>query len=139
MAPVQPIINEDFFIYEVDFLAVAAGAQAPQGTIQIQADSQFEWLKAAQFSDIAGAAETESGAVIPLATIQINDGTSGRNLFSNAVPIGNVFGSGRIPFVLPRGRIFQPTSIITVTVANYSAATAYNIRLSFIGRKLFRR
>jgi len=136
-APQKVYAGEDFFTYEADFLAVANGVSAPQQTITIQADSDFELLKLAQFTDVAGASEAEATAIIPLATLLIQVGSSGRNLMNNAVPIGNLFGSGRIPMVLPRGRIFQAQTIITLTYANYSAATTYNTRLSFIGRKLY--
>lgn len=133
----NPYSGEDYFVYELDFLNVAAGATAPQGTITIQADSDFELLKLSQMSDIAGAAQVDSTVVIPLATVNIQAGNSGRNLMNNPVPVGSFFGSGRIPSVLPRGRIFKAQTIITVTYANYSAVTTYNTRLSFIGRKLY--
>jgi hypothetical protein len=136
-APQKVYAGEDFFVYEADFLAVAAATSAPQQTITIQADSDFELLKLSQVSDIAGAVETEATAVLPLATLLIQVGSSGRNLMINPVPIPNLFGSGRIPMVLPRGRIFQAQTTITLTYTNYSAATTYNTRLSFIGRKLY--
>jgi hypothetical protein len=56
---------------------------------------------------------------------------------SGAVPVVNLFGIGEIPFILPVPRIFKARSSITVAVANFSAATTYNLRLSFIGTKLF--
>lgn len=139
MATVSPYEGEDYFVYEVDFLAVAALSSAPQQSITIQADSDFELLKLAQFTDVAGAIQTESTAIIPLATILVQAGNSGRNLMNNPVPVGSFFGSGRIPMVLPRGRMFKAQTIITLTYANYSAATVYNTRLSFIGRKLYLR
>ncbi len=129
--------GEDYFVYEVDFLAVAAATTAPQQTLTIQADSDFELLKLLQTSDIAGAAETLSTLVVPLATINIQVGNSGRFMSSNPVPIGSFFGYGGIPIVLPRGRIFAAQTTLTLTYANYSAATTYNTRLSFIGRKLY--
>lgn len=127
---------EDFFTYETDFAALANGATATNN-IQVQADSDFKWLKATAAADIAGAPQTESSIVIPLVTILITDTGSGRQLMSAPVPIADIFGIGQLPFILPLPRIFRARSSISVTVANYSAATTYNLRLSFIGTKIF--
>ncbi|MDE2019680.1 MAG: hypothetical protein KGJ13_05045 [Patescibacteria group bacterium] len=127
---------EDFFIYEIDASALAAGGVF-NGNIQILADSDFRWTKFAGFADIAGAAQTDSGRVIPLVTVNIVDTGSGRNLMSSAVPWGAYIGSGTLPFILPVPRIFKARTNIAVTMTNYSAATTYNLRLSFIGSKIF--
>jgi len=127
---------EDFTVYELDFSALANGTSAT-GNIQIQADSDFKLVKTTYMADIATAAQTDSSRVIPLCTITITDTGSGRQLTSAAVPIPNIFGTGLIPFILPVPRIFKARSNIAITVANYSAATTYNLRLSFIGTKLF--
>ncbi len=127
---------EDFFVYEVDFAALAVGANQ-NGNIQIQADADFKLIKLAQFSDIAGAVETESSAVLPLATLQIVDSGSGRQLFFLPAPIPSLFGTGRLPFIMPIPRIFKARSNIAFAVTNFSNATTYNIRLSLIGTKIF--
>lgn len=127
---------KDFFIYEIDFAALAPAASAT-AQLAVQADADFIWSKAAQMSDIAAAAETVSSQVIPLASVLITDSGAGRQLMNTAVPIFNIFGNGQIPFILPRPRIFRSQSVVTVQVTNYSAATTYNIKLSFIGEKGF--
>ena len=126
----------DFFVYETDFSALAAGtSQTSNFTIQQEADF---WLsKITLTADIAAGAQTDSTRVIPLATILINDTGSGRNLMSSAVPLASIFGTGGLPFILPRQRIFVASSVVNITLTNYSAATDYNIRLSFIGEKAF--
>lgn len=128
--------SEDFTVYELDFLAVAPAATA-NNAIQIQADSAFRWTKSAFYATIANAAFTLSAIPIPSMTIQIVDTGSGRQLFNAAVPVTNVFGRGELPFINPVGRIFKERSSIAVTVANFDAAVTYNLRLSFIGTKLF--
>jgi len=127
----------DFFVYEVDFSALAAGASAT-GQFSVQAEADFLLTKTAYFADIAAAAETVSSQVIPLVTVMINDTGSGRNLMSTAVPVGSMFGRGDLPFILPRQRLFVASSVVNITVTNFSAATAYNLKLSFIGEKAFK-
>lgn len=126
------------FIYEMDFGALAAGANA-NGNIQIQADADFKWIKSTYFCDLAGAAQTESTKVIPLETVQINDSSTGANLFSAAVPVPSYFGRGELPFILPVPYIFKARSSLSFTLTNYSAGTLYtNTRLSLIGCKIYR-
>lgn len=132
------IVVKDFFAYEVDFSALASGVTAT-GSVNIQADSGFLVQKMAVFADIAAAIQTDSSRVIPLCTCQLTDTGSGRNLFSTEVPIPSVFGQGNLPFILPQPKLFSPKSTLSVTITNFSAATTYNIRLSFIGQKVFYR
>lgn len=133
-APGAPRVQfvEDFFIYQLDLLAVGLGVTV-NGNFQIQADSDFKLIKLTQWADdTAGAFVAD-----PLLALQINDSGAGRNLFSVPVPVKNVFGEGDLPFILPIPRIFKARSNIAVTLQNFSPATAYNVRLSFIGTKIF--
>ncbi len=135
-------IKKDFYVYEEDFTtgtnnAVAAGATAT-GNINIQADSDFVLQKLTYFADISAAVQTDSSRVIPLMTAQIKDTGSGRDLFEVALPVSNVFGTGVLPFILPTPKLFLARSTIAITVTNFSASTTYNLRLSFIGYKVFR-
>lgn len=132
------IIAKDFFIYQLNFGSLAAGASLT-GNFTIDADSDFRLEKLTYFSEIAGGAQTDSTRVIPLVTALITDSGSGRQLSNIAVPISNVFGTGEIPFILGTPRILAARSNITVTIANFSASTTYSsIRLSFIGTKLYK-
>lgn len=126
----------DFFTYEVDFNALANGNSDTQNFV-VDNDSDFLLTKLTMFADIAGAAQTDSSRIIPLATIVINDTGSGRNLMDSAVPLPSIFGSGALPFILPRQRVIASRSVVNVTLSNFSAATTYNIRLSFVGEKAF--
>lgn len=130
------VILRDFFVYEVNFLALLAGTQAT-GNINIQADSDFELNKLALFADIAGAAQTYETRVVPLVNLQITDSGSGRNLLEPDVPAPNIFGRGELAFILTNPKTFSSKSTITITATNFSAATDYNLRLSFIGTKVF--
>lgn len=127
---------EDYFVYNINFLALLSGASA-NGNIQIQADSHFKWISAVYHADIANAAFTANTRPIPNVTIQITDSGSGRQLVSAPVPIGDVFGTGQLPYLLPIPRIFMARSSIAFAVANFDAVVDYNLRIELIGTKLF--
>lgn len=131
-------VARDFYVYEEDFAeADLTSGSTVNGSIQISADSDFVWLKGAMFADLAGAAQTESSRVIPLVTVQLIDTGSGRNLLETAAPVSSIFGTGELPFVMPIPRLFFARSTIQVQVSNFSAATDYGLRLSFIGYKAY--
>ena len=131
------VIAEDFYIYNIDFASLAASATGT-GFIQIEADSDFLIQKLAYFVDLAGAVQTFNSLVVPLVTVTIIDTGSGRQLMSNAIAIPSIFGDGRLPFILPTPKLFSKNTRINVNVANFSAATTYtNLRLNFIGKKIF--
>lgn len=130
-------IGYDFFTYEVDFPLIApAASQSASFTIQAEAD--FLLSKLTMTADIVGAAITDSSAPIPLCTLLIQDTGSGRQLSNVPVPLSNMFGSGKLPFILPRQRVFLARSVVNLTLLNFSAATTYNVKLSFVGEKAFR-
>lgn len=129
--------NSDFFVYEIDFSAVTSGS-TPQNSFTVQADSNFLWEHGCFFADIAAAAETNDSRVLPLITCVIADTSSGRQLMSNPVPITSLFGYASQPYELPYPRFFRANTQVTVSLTNFSAATDYNLKLQFIGRKFFK-
>ena len=129
--------TEDFFVYGVGPLTVAAGASA-LGNFQVEANSLFLWDRASYFATIANAAFDADTQPIPNVAIQITDSGSGRQLFRTPQPIPSVFGFGGLPFVLPQPRYFERNSLVQVELSNFDAAVTYIIRLSFLGSKLFK-
>lgn len=132
-----PSQTRKFAVYAANFDSQAAGASNEQ-TIQILADSHFELQKLSFFTDLAGAAQTQSSRVLPLQTIQITDTGTGEQLFNIPVPIPAIMGDGQIPFILPTTRVFDPSAAIIVSLTNYSAATAYLTRILLIGAKIYK-
>jgi hypothetical protein len=126
----------DFFVYEVDYAGLAPGASITN-SFTVQQEAYFLLTKLTMMVDEAGASITNNTRPVPLVTMTINDTGSGRNLMASAVPLANLFGQGGLPFILPRQRIFVPSSVVNITLSNYSVADTYNIRLSFIGEKGF--
>ena len=137
LAPRPPYFSFDFFVYELDFSNLVHGTSQTL-SFTVNADSDFLWTHAAYAADLALAAQTESGRVLPLVTAMITDTGSGRQLMSTAVPVPSIFGTGQLPYVLPRQRRFAANSQVSITLLNYSAAADYNLRLSLIGEKGFR-
>lgn len=131
------ILAEDFYVYAIQFTALAANASST-GFIQIEADSDFYVQKLAYFSDLAGAAQTFNTLVVPLVTVTIVDTGSGRQLMNTPIPINDIFGDGRLPYILPTPKLFVKNSRINFTVQNFSAATTYtNLWLCMEGKKIF--
>lgn len=128
--------RRDFFIYESSADALAAGGNA-NDIINIEADSNFLLQKLAYYATIADAAFTDSTRPVPNVTVQLVDSGSGRQLMQNPVPIPSFFGTGELPFILPNPRLFLANSTLQIAYANFDAAAAYNIRLAFIGYKVY--
>jgi hypothetical protein len=129
-------LSKDFYAYQIDFAAIAAGGVGT-GNISIQADSDFRLEKTVYFTAIAAAGQTDSTRVIPLMTALITDTSSGRQLSSAAVPISSMFGIAQDPFIWETPHIFGARSTLTVSVSNFDAANTYVLRLTFIGTKLY--
>jgi hypothetical protein len=128
--------REDFFVYGITFNALAAGATAT-GNLVFEAESDFEWLASTYFAFIADSGPlTIVDVAVPLITAQLVT-TSGRNLFSQALPVFGVWGDGKLPYVLPQSRIFAGRTQLTVQVASQEDAADYNLTLMLHGRKLW--
>lgn len=131
-------LAEDFYVYSAQFGNMAAAATALQN-LQVQADSDFEWIMSTCYGNLHGGTEPFSDAILLPINIQILDSGSGRNLFSAALPISCIAGSGKQPFILPVSRLFMSRSNISVSATNFDASNQYdNIVLNFIGRKIFK-
>lgn len=130
-------VIKDFYIYRTEYDSLSAGT-SQSANFTVEADSDFMMHKLAAFADISGAAQTSDTQVLPLVTALITDTGSGRQLSSGAIPVANYFGTGRLPFILPAPKMFLARSVVQVQVENFSASTTYNLKLSFIGYKIFR-
>lgn len=130
--------RRDFYIYEAESLGLVSLASS-NDVINIEADSDFFLQKFAYEADIAAAAFTFTTRPIPLISIQLIDSGSGRQLMQNPIPVSSFMGDGQLPFILPNPRLFLRNSTIQVAFTNFDAAVTYNIRLAFIGYKIYRK
>lgn len=130
-----------FFVYTPNPLNAELTDAVPtiQLQIPIQSDSDFELQEIVQATDNgAGAVQTASTRIVPLVTITIQQSGSGIDIMPNPVPLSALSGDGSLPFILPESKIWTANSSMLVTLTRYAVAgTNYDIRLAFVGRKLF--
>lgn len=128
----------DHYIYVAEIQSVLNAGASQTVVVNIEADSNFTWVKSAVFASLAGAAQTNATQVLPQVEVQIQDSGSGRLLQNVPVPITSMAGNGQLPFVLPVPRLFKARSTVSFTFVNFSAAENYStLALSLIGFKTF--
>lgn len=129
---------QDWYTYELDFPALVHGTSA-QNSFTVQTDSNFVWLQGMYWCENAASITglTNSSLVVPLATIVLQDTSSGRQLMSAPVEISSIFGTGERPYILPISRFFRANTQLMATVSNYDSAINYNLKLSFVGMKRY--
>jgi len=128
----------DFFTFVINFLPLAASASDSQNFIT-QADSGFAIVETS-FEVVSNvnvfvANISDTPRYAPQ-VITLSDSGSGRDLSNTGVPIGTLFGPNNEPFIWPCPKILDPNSTFTAKIQNL-VATAFNIRLSFHGYKIF--
>ncbi len=124
-----------FYSYSLIYNSVAAGATATD-SFNVEANSDFIWTKATFFAVVeAGPAvsQTNASRVIPSMTIELIDTGSAYQLYSEPQPISNVFGTGRVPFLISPNYRFAKNSTLRGVVVNFDPTVTYSLRLSFIG------
>jgi len=63
---------------------------------------------------------------------------SGQQLMNTPVPLGSLFGSGQLPFILPYPRVMRANSQLQIQIVNFDAAViTAQITLNFHGRKIY--
>lgn len=130
---------QDFYIYQVSFGAFATNAQVVVN-LQIQSDSDFEWIETTCYGNMTGATPPFSDVILLPISIAMVDSGSSRQLFSGGVPLTSMAGTGKQPFILPVSRLIKSYSNIQITGTSFDGTNAYaNVAMSLIGRKLFLR
>lgn len=135
--------TSDYFIYGVGpgtngAIGNLANGATANSVITIQADSDFEWDYTTVYGEINGATASPlpDNIDIPISVL-ISDGGSGRQLFSQAIPVTSLAGLGREPYILPQKRIFMGKSTVNFSFVNFGGVTVNNFFLSLHGRKIF--
>lgn len=124
---------KDFFAYTADFLPIANGATV-QVTTAVQNDSDFLLFQAnAAVDDTAGSAIDPA---VTLATVQIRDAASSRNLQDNPMGFSTIFGTAQLPGFLAIPKFFRAGGTIATTLTNNHGANL-NVRITYLGMKLF--
>lgn len=134
-------VARNSFTYEAD---LAAGSTLAPGistnvSFNIDGDSDFFWTKLAAFAMVASDGTIVTSEQLPSVTLLIQNTTTGRYYMSGAVPLANIAGSARLPYILPMVTYFPAKASIGITLQNVSDNTTYSqLYLSFHGIKAFR-
>ena len=138
IAQVRKLYTLDPFTFTINFVPLAASNTATTSFIT-QSDSGFAIVKTAfTIADnvnvfVANISDTPKYAP---QVITLSDSGSGRDLSNAPVSLNTYFGSGERPFLWSKPKILDPNSTFTARIQNL-VATAFNIRLSFHGFKIF--
>lgn len=125
---------KDWFTYTADFLPLAAGATTPVETA-IQADSDFVIIAVVRTID-NNAAPPVIQASAPL-LVTVTDTGSGRLIFDRQQHLDNFAGTIQLPHYLEYPKVFAASSTIATELQNQNAAQAFNVRISYLGFKVF--
>lgn len=118
--------------------ALAAGAANTPANLSVQADADFLILNQTFVANTANAAQTANSEIVsPNIQLYISDTGSNMAWMDQAVPVGAIFGTGKLPYVLPEPKLVKAKSTIQVLATNNDAAAGYNLRLAFNGVKLY--
>jgi hypothetical protein len=123
---------KDFFVYSAEFTPLGASTTS-SFTISIQADSDFLILAGVRVVTDTG--NTTFVSNVPQ-LVTITDTGAGRTFMDRAVHMDNLFGTAQLPALWPYPKFVQGASALSVTLQNLDA-TARNVRLSFLGFKIF--
>jgi hypothetical protein len=132
--------GQDMFTYTI---GIASGTTlAPAGTttltFNVDGESDFFWDKATVNALIANDGTSWSADEKPAVYVTIVDTNSQRPMMNNPTPVGNLFGTGQLPFILPIRKLFYSKATVKLTLQNFSDNKTYTqLDFSFIGIKAF--
>lgn len=117
-----------------DSTAIANGA-AGSGTVRIEAESDF------LIQHLCGYGRVDnSGELLALGsdelTVQLTDTSTGLQLFDQAQPFRNVFGTARQPYILPTPKLMPANTSLRADITNNTGGDL-QLYLSFLGKKIY--
>ncbi len=128
---------KDFFVYSADFVGTnnLPASATRTVSIAIQADSDFLIVVCNRTTIVTGTPATEVTFTPVLATIK--DSGSGRDLMDRPVHLEALAGDGQLPGYWPFPKFMRRSSTLQTTLQNLDGANAYDVRVSYLGFKLF--
>lgn len=125
------------FTYTMNWLPINLSTTL-SATTTIDAGSDFVWVA----SNITVVSAADNTTFTPVASapllFTLVDTASGSQLMDNAVPVNNWFGANGSPFVnLGHAYIVRRAGQLQGTLVNQSAATNFNVRMAWLGFKVF--
>lgn len=122
----------EYFVGGVTFLPLLASGTSSQ---DLRIDSDAFFLIVASTRIVTDVANTTFLSLAPELVTLIDSG-SGRQLFSQAMHMEQIFGDAQDPYEWEYPKLMSPGSTLTVQLQNLEA-TARNVRLGFHGMKIF--
>jgi hypothetical protein len=134
--PPAKIRVRSWFVYPVPAVTVAPAAQG-NSTVQIDAATNFYWVKTSFWADNnAGAGgQTAATRIIPAIDVQITVTGADKNLFNARVPVGSIAGTGELPYVLPFPMLLAANSQINFEFLSREAANTIRLVMALHGWK----
>ena len=125
----------DFFVHTIEVLPLTANAVGQTASVQISDDGGF--LITGISAIVTLVDNTTNQAFWPI-TIELLDSASGRYFGDKPIHLQNLAGSAQLPYNLTRPKPISRATAISARLNNLSA-TAFNVRLSLHGIKLYGR
>ncbi len=110
--------------------------------VNIGKDADFEVKRLVCFATPDESNQTESSRFIPNFNFNILDNATGRTLFNGFASTGELFGDGRIPFVLPTSHFFRRGGRAQILYDVVTPGPDFNgilVWLGLVGAKHFER
>jgi hypothetical protein len=138
----QDVIDPTPYSYSISYRAaaggnaIAVGAVAQVGIVNIQADSDFLVLNQTYDANTANGARNFTTLVVPNLRVLLQNTGSGYYLMSEPQPVNALFGFGFDYYELPVPLMLPAKASLQAQVTNDDAAAGYNLQLCFNGVKL---
>lgn len=127
----------EFYVYSRTLTFVVRNG-VEDDTIRFDGDADFELQRLSIWFNPAGNPQTEFGRILTQINFNVRDNGNGRNAFAGFLSMAEVFGDGRVPFVLPTTHFFKRASSATILYDNTDFGPDFDagdVWLQLIGRK----
>jgi hypothetical protein len=103
--------GQEFFTYligqRIDENGATLSFNEQDDIVFFHTDADFELKRLVMFGSLDETNQTESSRFIPNFNFNLRDNSTGRTLFNGFASTAELFGDGRIPFVLPTSHFFR--------------------------------
>lgn len=93
----------EFFTYALRVVI----PNAARDVIRLDTDADFELQRLSCFFTVDDGPQTENTRLLPQVSINLLDTGTGRTVFGGYVLTSELFGDGRVPFILPTTHFFK--------------------------------
>jgi hypothetical protein len=131
-------VSRSFYAYAADAPSTLGTGASTTYSFNIAKDSDFFWTKLCCHAVVGDAGTVVDAEQLAEVTIMIVNTTNSRQYMNSPIPLANISGSGRLPFILPIVTLWEALTTITITLANTSDDVTYSdLYVSFLGIRAF--